>query len=174
MSGPPLTQGAAQALWEGKTDIKPVLQVVDLKKLVPPPSSQANASGQQRYRVNLSDGRHYVQAMLATQMVELVDRGDFAQGAIVRLEEFMCNPIHGRRIVIVLNCVKLGQRPVQGSPAHIADMENAGSHDSAPASYRSYPSGGYMTVVLPFLSDTFLLAECNIFDIHKIEKQRER
>ena len=139
MSGPPLTQGAAQALWEGKTDIKPVLQVVDLKKLVPPPSSQANASGQQRYRVNLSDGRHYVQAMLATQMVELVDRGDFAQGAIVRLEEFMCNPIHGRRIVIVLNCVKLGQRPVQGSPAHIADMENAGSHASAPASAPAGP-----------------------------------
>ncbi|QDZ22081.1 replication factor A protein 1 [Chloropicon primus] len=129
MEGTGLTPNAASALWAGNTDFKPVLQCTDLKMLQP-------ASGKQgatvRYRVHLSDGKHFMQAMLATQTVEKVNNGDFATGSIVRLDEFLCNTVHNRKIVIVLQSTTLGKQPIVGNPTNVADRNAQEPHSRAP------------------------------------------
>ena len=121
MEGPPLTPNAASALWAGNTDFKPVLQCTDLKQLAP---ASGKPGTSKRFRVHLSDGTHFMQAMLATQMVEKANQGEFDPGSVVRLDEFLCNTVHNRetvtmKIVIVLQSTTLGKRAVQGSPTHV-------------------------------------------------------
>ena len=118
MEGPPLTPNAASALWAGNTDFKPVLQCTDLKQLAP---ASGKPGTSKRFRVHLSDGTHFMQAMLATQMVEKANQGEFDPGSVVRLDEFLCNTVHNRKIVIVLQSTTLGKRAVQGSPTNVAD-----------------------------------------------------
>ena len=101
MSGPPLTHNAASALWNGNTDFKPVLQCTDLKQLSP--ASGKPGATAVRYRVHLSDGMHFVKAMLPNteQFVEKVCRGEFDDGSVVRLEEFFLDADHNGKIVYV-------------------------------------------------------------------------
>lgn len=82
---------------EGATVVRPLLQVQEIKQ-VSTPQSQT-----ERYRMVLSDGDHYSQAMLATQMNEAVREGKLTKGSVVQLNEFICNTIQGRRIIIVIN-----------------------------------------------------------------------
>lgn len=86
-----LTRNAISMITEGATVIRPLLQVQEIKQ-VSTPQSQT-----ERYRMVLSDGDHYSQAMLATQMNETVREGKLAKGSIVQLNEFICNTIQGRR-----------------------------------------------------------------------------
>ena len=51
----------------------------------------------ERYRLVLSDGTTWVQAMLATQLNELVKNNEIKKGTIVRLSEFICNVVQSRR-----------------------------------------------------------------------------
>ncbi len=45
----------------------------------------------------ISDGVHFQQAMLATQLNELVNDGKLQPKCVVRLNEYICNTVHGRR-----------------------------------------------------------------------------
>lgn len=44
---------------------------------------------QDRYRVILSDGTHYIQGMLATQLNSLVTDGQLMENTIICLNEFI-------------------------------------------------------------------------------------
>jgi enterochelin esterase-like enzyme len=48
-------------------------------------------------RLVISDGVHFQQAMLATQLNELVNDGQLQPKCVVRLNEYICNTVHGRR-----------------------------------------------------------------------------
>lgn len=76
-------------------ELKPVLQVIDLKLVQ---SKQHSAT--ERYRVMLSDGSHYQQGMLATQMNELVSSGRLQKGSVVKLSQFICNVVQNRKYVV--------------------------------------------------------------------------
>jgi replication factor A1 len=56
---------------------------VEAKGGAPPPGAQ-----QERYRLIVSDGTHYFQAMLATQLNGLVNSGQLVKHSICRLTKF--------------------------------------------------------------------------------------
>ncbi|KAJ7953349.1 Replication protein A subunit [Quillaja saponaria] len=79
-------------------DMKPVVQVTDLRLLQQPQQRSAT----DRYRLVISDGSHSQQGMLATQKNELVSSGKLQKGSIVQLNSFVCNVVQNRRIVIIM------------------------------------------------------------------------
>lgn len=87
-----LTEGAIEAMCNGDTDLKPVLQVADIRLV----NTQNPSSATERYRLLLSDGLHLQQGMLATQRNELVKSGTLQKGSIIRLMQAVCNVIQGR------------------------------------------------------------------------------
>ena len=48
-------------------------------------------------RLVLSDGEHYQQAMLATQLNDTIDMDNFKPNTLVRLDEVICNVVQDRR-----------------------------------------------------------------------------
>jgi replication factor A1 len=76
-------------------------------------------------QVVLSDGSHFVQGMLGTQLNHTIRDKALETNALIRLEEFMNNNIQGRTVIIVLKMTILenpGQRI--GNPV---DLEKAGA-----------------------------------------------
>ena len=47
----------------------------------------------------ISDGIHYQQAMLATQLNPLITQQQIVVRCIVRLNDYICNAVHGRKYV---------------------------------------------------------------------------
>jgi replication factor A1 len=93
---------------ENTTDEKPLVQVIEIKPVGQPAGSTAPA---ERFRLIISDGKYYQQAMLATQRNALVHSGQIKPLCIVRLTEFICNIVHERKILIVLNLDVVGAGP---------------------------------------------------------------
>ncbi|XP_031483992.1 replication protein A 70 kDa DNA-binding subunit A-like [Nymphaea colorata] len=105
-----LTRDAIAMVSEGKQDIKPVLQVYDIKLVM---SQAAN----DRYRLLLSDGTHMQQSMLASQLNHYVKSGQLQKGSIVQMIEYICNTIQNRKIIIVINLeVVLDKFDIIGEP----------------------------------------------------------
>ncbi|GLJ35449.1 hypothetical protein SUGI_0712930 [Cryptomeria japonica] len=110
---PNLTANAISVMNNGATDLQPIVQVLDIKQIGPQTS-------QERYRTVLSDGTHMQQAMLATQLNQLVKSGRIQKGSVVQLTEYICNTVQSRKIIIVLgmgvvalNCDIIGEpRPM--------------------------------------------------------------
>ncbi|KAE9596883.1 hypothetical protein Lal_00007554 [Lupinus albus] len=97
-----LTSGAITAMCSDDSstsseDLKPVLQVIDLKQV----QSQQNAATE-RFRLVLSDGSLYQQGMLATQKNDLVRSGRLQKGSVVKLTQFICNVVQERKIIIII------------------------------------------------------------------------
>lgn len=100
-----LTEGAIATLssgeWNQNPDLKPVLQVLDVRKVNAQNPSGSTATD--RYRLLLSDGTHSQQGMLATQRNELVLSNRLQKGSIVQLTQFVCNVIQNRMIIIIID-----------------------------------------------------------------------
>lgn len=73
---------------------KPVLQILSVKKIGPPPGPNTS----DRYRVIVSDGEHFLQAMLATQLNGLIEDNVFVKNSIVRITQFTCNMVQDKRL----------------------------------------------------------------------------
>ncbi|KAH7832832.1 hypothetical protein Vadar_000407 [Vaccinium darrowii] len=130
-----LTEGAIAMLSSGdaqEADLKPVVQVVDLRLVNTQNQNQQN----ERYRVLLSDGVNLQQGILATQKNDLVHTQAIQKGSIVQLSEFVCNLILGRTSIIVIDLnVILDKCDVRGEPKH---FDRPGSNtNSAPAARSS-------------------------------------
>jgi replication factor A1 len=85
-NGPPLSRGSLRALVGGATELHPVLQVIDVKQ-IGAAGGGGGAPAAERFRLIMSDGEHYQQAMLATQLNELVKRGEVVRHSVVRVDE---------------------------------------------------------------------------------------
>jgi len=97
-----LTPGAIKAIAENKKpegNDFPVVQVLAIKKI----QTKNKQNAQDRYRIVLSDGTYFQQAMLGVQQNELVVSGSLAQHCVVQLKEYLCNNINGKNIVIILS-----------------------------------------------------------------------
>lgn len=70
------------------------VQLLSIKKVN---SSTATASATDRYRVIISDGVHFVQAMIATQLNELVSKGDLLKNTIVIIDKLTFNFVQDKR-----------------------------------------------------------------------------
>jgi replication factor A1 len=77
---------------------QPVVQLLSVKKINPAGNGPAAAAAD-RYRVIVSDGVHFIQAMLATQLNHMVDEEKIVRHGIVRLDGFTVNFVQNRRSV---------------------------------------------------------------------------
>ncbi|KAF3906323.1 hypothetical protein ABW20_dc0103489 [Dactylellina cionopaga] len=90
----------------------PVLQVLLVKKI------EAQGSTPQRYRIVLSDGLHFTQGMVATQINHVMAEGNIDKGSIVKLPEFGTGKVKEKSVLIVLAVELLEQ---YGNPEKIGD-----------------------------------------------------
>ncbi|KAL7413747.1 hypothetical protein BDY24DRAFT_414880 [Mrakia frigida] len=106
-----LTPNATQTLYfSGEPPItpeaiQPVLQVLSVKKV---PANGA-AGSPDRYRLILSDGDHFMQSMLATQLNEHVDSGVIDRNSVIKITGFALNNVQQRRLLIVLDVEGVAQ-----------------------------------------------------------------
>ena len=103
-----LTRGFVSQIWQ-IGDFKsqffhaPAVQILDIKKIV-------TSSRQERYRLILSDGEYYIQAMLATESSYMVVNKILTKYSLIRLNQFSCRTINGVRICILTKCQPLTNR----------------------------------------------------------------
>ncbi|KAF8798141.1 replication factor-a protein [Phlegmacium glaucopus] len=74
------------------------VQFLSIKKVVQNPSNPTP----DRYRIIMSDGIHYMQAMLATQLNGMVQENTIARNTVAVLEKLTCNYVQEKRLVIIL------------------------------------------------------------------------
>lgn len=53
-----------------------------------------------RYRLIISDGTHFIQAMLATQYNALVESEEIKRFSVAVIERATCNTVQGKRYVV--------------------------------------------------------------------------
>ncbi|KAF8163440.1 hypothetical protein B0H34DRAFT_695492 [Crassisporium funariophilum] len=102
-----LTAGSCQLLQNATPEDVDVfntqhtVQFLSIKKVG---SSAANpgAPAPDRYRIIMSDGICYMQAMLATQLNYMVQENSIGKGTIAVLENLTCNYVQEKRLVIIL------------------------------------------------------------------------
>jgi Holliday junction resolvasome RuvABC ATP-dependent DNA helicase subunit len=115
-----LTQGACRRLFGGDTDFKPTVQVIDVKEIA------SNNGAASRHRLVISDGEHYMQAMLATQLNDLVEGNQLAVHCVIKLSEMISNQVQARKIVILL-AVEVVQEPTGSKIGNPQNIEQAGA-----------------------------------------------
>jgi len=81
---------------------KPVVQVINVRRLGNP-----NDSTTPRYRLVLSDSRHFTQSMAASQLNEMLSN-HLQVGELIRLERYIVNNVQNKKIIIVLCIQRLG------------------------------------------------------------------
>ena len=79
--------GQDESLWQ-ETHL---LQVLSLKHI---PTVNNNSD---RYRMIVSDGEKFTQAMLATQLNHLVKDEKIVKNSVVAVEKLTCNTVQGKR-----------------------------------------------------------------------------
>jgi len=75
--------------------LQPTVQLLSIKKV--PNARDSNSPD--RYRIIVSDGAQFIQAMLATQLNDLVESGQICRNVIVRLTKFAAQNISAKRWV---------------------------------------------------------------------------
>src|SRR6266481_1267672 len=76
-------------------NMQPTVQFLSIKKLLN--SKPGDTSAPDRYRLIISDGVHFVQAMLATQLNELVENNKVTKHSVVTLEKYTSNVVQNKR-----------------------------------------------------------------------------
>ena len=87
---PELTTGLYDQLTSSAT--LPTPRIVQI--LQPKPTGP---HGQERWRVIISDGTHFLQALAVPQLNTLFENGQVGSGSIVRVQRLVVNTIGGRR-----------------------------------------------------------------------------
>jgi replication factor A1 len=108
-----LSAGSVHSMNSGRTDMSPNVQLLDIKRI-----ASNSAASQDRFRLVISDGQHYMQAMLATQLNYIVEQNQVEQYSVVQLQEYICNMVQNRKIVIALRL-----QPVQKHTQQIGNPQ---------------------------------------------------
>eukprot|EP01084_Bolivina_argentea_P312425 540885_1 len=128
-----LERGAVQRMLANDRTVKPILQVLDVKKIV-------TGSSGERYRLVLSDSQNYIQGMLATQATHLVRNNKITKFTVIHLQDFVCNNISGKKICVVVACDILGNPDHGiGKPTSVATNVSSASSSSSMNNNRPAP-----------------------------------
>ncbi|KIO34314.1 hypothetical protein M407DRAFT_16849 [Tulasnella calospora MUT 4182] len=94
---------------------EPVLQILIIKEIA------GNKPGDPpRKRLILSDGNHFVQAMLATQRNNLVDEEQIVRFSVIKLTKFHASMLAGKRLIILIDLEVLEREAEKiGEPKNI-------------------------------------------------------
>lgn len=128
-----LTPNAALTLHNTETQnasegFQPIFQVLHVKKV------SGNGPQTDRYRLILSDGSFFIQAMIATQHNHLLESQAVQKNTIVQLTSFALNTVQDRRLVIILGLEPLGIEEKIGDPKNVdTATEGAGGASSSAA-----------------------------------------
>ncbi|KAF8965199.1 hypothetical protein BDZ97DRAFT_1904099 [Flammula alnicola] len=132
-----LTSGSCRLLQNATPDdvdvfeSKHTLQFLSIKKVGGTPTA-SGATPPDRYRIIMSDGIHYMQAMLATQLNSMVQDNLLGKNTIVTIEKLTCNYVQEKRLVIVLALRVLEQTADKiGDPSPIEPAEMRAAHSPA-------------------------------------------
>jgi len=71
------------------------VQFLSIKQVTP--NSSGNNSALDRYRIIMSDGEHFLQAMLATQLNSLVQDNSIGKNTVAVIEKLTCNFVQNKR-----------------------------------------------------------------------------
>lgn len=126
-----ITCGAIQHIFNsGNASSHPVVQIVELKSIS---HSISNPDAPPRYRLAISDGTHFQQAMIATQLNVLITQKKLTLNCLVRIKEVICNTVQQKKIVIILNLEVVAPLPAKvGNPISIdAAMSGAAQNPGA-------------------------------------------
>ena len=129
MEPPQLTNSIVPSLVDGSVDCYEhpgtlqVLRVIKVKK--------GDSYSPDRYRLVLSDGHNFVQAMLVTQLNHLVTSGELVDRAlgIIRLRDYMSNLINDVPVIIIIQMDVLEEtyRCIIGNPTDVLGDETSGA-----------------------------------------------
>lgn len=132
-----LTEGSALRIasasnTDGVFNEEHILQFVSIKKVNPPTAGSGNTAD--RFRIILSDGQHFFQAMLATQLNHLVHNEEVTKNTIAVVDKMSGNFVQGKRLLIVMGlrvlekfAEKIGQPQAiktEGQPAQDSNNNN--------------------------------------------------
>eukprot|EP00529_Nitzschia_sp_RCC80_P016749 CAMPEP_0113450592 /NCGR_PEP_ID=MMETSP0014_2-20120614/5906_1 /TAXON_ID=2857 /ORGANISM="Nitzschia sp." /LENGTH=646 /DNA_ID=CAMNT_0000341929 /DNA_START=168 /DNA_END=2108 /DNA_ORIENTATION=- /assembly_acc=CAM_ASM_000159 len=128
-TGPDLTTNAVRTMI-AKSDSnslqqRPIVQAINVKCI----------NNNSRYRVILSDGNVYAQGMLASQMNGIADGTATGSsgirletGCLLRIDDFMCNLVSGKKIIIILAAEVVGPSQERiGQPAEYKEGNAPGT-----------------------------------------------
>lgn len=71
------------------------VQFLSIKQVTP--SATGNSAALDRYRIIISDGEHFLQAMLATQLNHLVYENLVGKNTVAVIEKLTCNFVQNKR-----------------------------------------------------------------------------
>ncbi|KLO19144.1 replication factor-a protein [Schizopora paradoxa] len=109
-----------------------VIQIVSMKKVTNP-----GREGQmERYRLIISDGAYYTQAMLATQLNHMVDEDRLRKLDVVKVDKLTCNTVQNKRLIILLALTVL-----KHCDQKLGDPQNMDVPPGAESSTTSPPPG---------------------------------
>ncbi|CAN6541226.1 unnamed protein product [Malus baccata var. baccata] len=115
-----LTPNAIAAVIGGDLNLKPLVQVVDIKLI----------GAQERYRFMVSDGSSSQHAMISSQLNDRIKTNRVQIGSVVQLTEYICTVLQNRQVIVVLNmetiilnCDIIGNPKPYGAPN--SDTPNA-------------------------------------------------
>ena len=123
---------------DSDTSGQPVVQVLELKSI---------KNQNERFRLVLNDGEFYQQAMLGSQLNELVKRDEVRAGTICKLSSFICQAMGNKRVLILLAMTPIGQASTEpiGSPQNIEEYMDKIKAAAAPGG----PSSASITPLPP-------------------------
>ncbi|KAL1935602.1 hypothetical protein VTP01DRAFT_4742 [Rhizomucor pusillus] len=131
-----LTRGVVKRIYDdqaNKDTDKPTVQILNIKSVTTNTGT--------RFRVIVSDGVNFMQAMLASQHSALVENKELQKFSIIRLTEYVCNAVSGRRILIILHFdiikgqypEKIGNPTTLENPATTQANTTTDAHSTSPA-----------------------------------------
>jgi len=103
MATPQLSNGSCKQLQNATPEDVDVfnsqhtVQFLSIKKVGNVNNDPSKAPGPDRYRIIMSDGIHYMQAMLATQLNGMVQDNTITKGTVALLEKLTCNYVQEKR-----------------------------------------------------------------------------
>ena len=131
-----ISAGRIRAMFQVTVNTPWAVPVLEVKRLSAS-STAGSAPATERFRLSISDGIHFMQAMVATQLNPRVSNEEIKKDTVIQLEDCICNLIQGRRIVIILKVEILSQPGQQiGSPVNIEDS----APSAAPAAGSAAPA----------------------------------
>merc|ERR1712137_1061977 len=93
-----LSVGVLRGMVDGVSILDaPIVQVLGIKRIESHTTQQ-----EERYRIVLSDAQFYVQAILSRELNHFVTENTLSTRCFVKLIQFICSEIQGRRIIVVL------------------------------------------------------------------------
>jgi len=135
-----ISRGSIAHIYKTKeTTSNPVLQIIELKKISP---ANSNPNAASRYRLVVSDSEKSQDAMLATQLNQRVVSGEVQVNNLVRLQDYICNQVANKRLIIILNLQVIGSPSARiGNPTPIEPKAPANNANSPQSSAVTAPSG---------------------------------